>query len=79
MLSLFKYPVVWIAAFGYFVDLYDLVLYGVVRVQSLTALGIAPTELFNVGSNLLNLQMLGMLLGGLIWGIIGDRKGRRAA
>ncbi len=76
---IFKSKVVWVAALGYFVDLYDLVLFGVVRVQSLKSLNLSQEEVFTVGSRLLNLQMVGMLVGGLVWGIIADKKGRRFA
>ncbi len=67
------------AALGYFVDLYDIVLFGVVRVASLTDIGIAGDELTAKGILLLNLQMIGMLIGGVGWGIIGDKIGRRFA
>jgi len=79
MKLLLKNKILWIAALGYFVDLYDLVLYGVVRVQSLKDLHVPETEFFSVGANLLSDQMMGMLLGGLVWGILGDKKGRKTA
>src|SRR6478735_1482018 len=68
-----------VAALGYFVDIYDLVLFSVERKDSLTEiLGANATSenLKNIGMSLLNWQMGGMLLGGLFWGILGDRKGR---
>ena len=65
-----------VAALGYFVDLYDLVLFGVVRIPSLKSLGLQGEELTNVGLHLLNWQMAGMLLGGFAWGILGDKRGR---
>ncbi len=68
-----------VAALGYFVDLYDIVLFGVVRVASLQDIGIAGDELTSQGILLLNLQMIGMLIGGVAWGIIGDKIGRRFA
>ena len=68
-------PVI-VAALGYFVDIYDLVLFSIVRVPSLKALGLSGQELINQGVFLLNMQMIGMLVGGIIWGILGDRKGR---
>ena len=67
------------AALGYFVDIYDLVLFSVERVESLTdLLGEAATEelIKSNGKFLLNMQMGGMLVGGVVWGIIGDKKGR---
>ena len=79
MRELLKQKVLWIAAFGYFVDLFDLVLYGSVRVTSLQSLGYQGKELFDVGATLLNIQMAGMFVGGIFWGILGDRRGRREA
>jgi putative MFS transporter len=79
MLQVLKQKLVWIAAFGYFVDLFDLVLYGVVRVDSLKSLGYNNYELFQTGAYLLNIQMAGMMVGGFMWGILGDRRGRREA
>lgn len=68
-------PVI-VAALGYFVDIYDLVLFSIVRVPSLKALGLAGQELIDRGVLLLNMQMAGMLIGGVIWGVLGDKKGR---
>ncbi len=65
-----------VAALGYFVDIYDLVLFSIVRMPSLRSIGVPESELLNVGVDLLNYQMGGMLLGGIIWGIVGDKKGR---
>jgi MFS family permease len=66
-----------VASLGYFVDLYDLVLFGVVKDPSLKALGFTnPHDLFEKGKMLLQMQMFGMLVGGIIWGILGDLKGR---
>lgn len=68
-------PVI-VGALGYFVDIYDLVLFSIVRVQSLKALGLDGEELLNQGVRLINMQMGGMLVGGVFWGILGDKKGR---
>ena len=65
-----------VAALGYFVDIYDLVLFSVVRVPSLRAMGVPDAELVAQGVSLLNWQMFGMLVGGVAFGIIGDKKGR---
>jgi MFS transporter, putative metabolite:H+ symporter len=75
VMTVFSLPVI-VAALGYFVDIYDLVLFSIVRVPSLKGLGISGQELINKGVMLLNMQMIGMLLGGILWGILGDRKGR---
>lgn len=68
-------PVV-VIAMGYFVDIYDLILFGVVRVQSLKELGLDEAGVMHWGSIILNAQMFGMLIGGILWGIMGDKKGR---
>ncbi len=65
-----------VAALGYFVDIYDLILFSVVRVKSLQDLGVPEEDLLSVGTMLINSQMLGMLVGGILWGILGDKKGR---
>ena len=70
-------PTVMIAALGYFVDMFDITLFGVVRGASVKALGITSVdEMISVGIKLYNCQIGGMLIGGIIWGIIGDKKGR---
>jgi MFS transporter, putative metabolite:H+ symporter len=65
-----------VAALGYFVDIYDLILFSVVRVKSLQGLGVEGPALLEHGLFILNMQMLGMLVGGIVWGILGDRRGR---
>jgi len=65
-----------VSSLGYFVDIYDLILFGIVRIPSLNYLGIHGPELIKSGVYLLNMQMFGMLIGGLIWGVWGDKKGR---
>ncbi|RXK50839.1 MFS transporter [Aquirufa rosea] len=67
-----------VAALGYFVDVYDLILFSVVRNPSLKSLGLSGPELLNQGLTLMNIQMGGMLLGGILWGIYGDKKGRKS-
>ena len=64
------------AAFGYLVDVYDIVLVTIVRVPSLQALGTPDALLLPRGVLLLNVQMTGMVLGGLLWGPLADRRGR---
>ncbi|MBA3459811.1 MAG: MFS transporter [Deltaproteobacteria bacterium] len=65
-----------VAALGYFVDIYDLILFGMVRTSSLKDLGFTGEELTTEGVYLLNMQMGGMLLGGVLWGVLGDKRGR---
>ncbi|MFD2570555.1 MFS transporter [Spirosoma soli] len=73
--QLVQLPVL-VAALGYLVDMYDLFLFSVVRVPSLKALGTAPDRLLPDGIMLLNMQMAGMLVGGIFWGVLGDKRGR---
>ena len=69
--------IVVVAALGYFVDIYDLILFSIVRVRSLNDLGItAKDAVTSEGLFLINMQMGGMLLGGILWGILGDKRGR---
>lgn len=65
-----------VAALGYFVDIFDLLLFGMVRVKSLTDMGVTPDQMLDVGGRLISLQMWGMLIGGILWGVLGDRRGR---
>jgi MFS family permease len=65
-----------VAALGYFVDIYDLLLFGIVRVPSLRALGVPASGLLREGVFLDNMQMGAMLLGGILWGVLGDKRGR---
>lgn len=70
------FAIVLVAALGYFVDIYDLILFSIVRVASLKSLGVPDAQMLDTGVLLLNMQMGGMLLGGILWGILGDKKGR---
>lgn len=70
------FATVLIGALGYFVDIYDLLLFSIVRTRSLTDLGVPPAQSLTVGLSLLSWQMWGLLLGGLLWGVIGDKRGR---
>lgn len=65
-----------VASLGYFVDIYDLLLFSIVRIPSLKSLGLSGTQLTDTGIMLLNIQMIGMLVGGVLWGMLGDKKGR---
>lgn len=68
--------IVIVSSLGYFVDVFDLILFGVLRMSSLRSIGVPEDQLLDAGIKILNAQMIGMLLGGIIWGIIGDKKGR---
>src|SRR5258706_3373498 len=73
--NLFSAAVI-VSALGYFVDIYDLVLFSIIRVPSLKSLGLTDSAVVDTGIYLLNVQMAGMLIGGIAWGILGDKKGR---
>ncbi len=68
--------VIVVAALGYFVDIYDLLLFSIIRKPSLLSIGVPELQLLPVGATLIQLQMAGMLIGGILWGILGDKKGR---
>lgn len=68
--------IILVASLGYFVDIYDLILFSVVRVKSLKDLGVADGDMLSVGATIINSQMFGMLVGGIIWGVLGDKRGR---
>lgn len=68
-------PVI-VAALGYFVDIYDLLLFSIIRVPSLESLGLSPAQITTDGEGIIMWQMGGLLLGGIIWGVMGDKKGR---
>lgn len=72
---LMRVPVL-VAALGYMVDMYDLFLFSIVRVPSLASLGLSQERIMEDGIMLLNLQMAGMLIGGIVWGVMGDKRGR---
>lgn len=69
-------PAVIIAALGYFVDIYDLLLFSVIWKPSLRDIGVSPQDLLATGEWLINLQMAGLLIGGILWGVMGDKRGR---
>ena len=65
-----------VAALGYFVDIYDLLLFGIIRMPSLRSLGLNEVQVLNEGETIITWQMIGLLIGGIIWGVLGDKKGR---
>ncbi len=73
--GIFSVPVI-VAALGYFVDIYDLLLFTIVREPSLRALGVVDAMMLSESTKIINWQMIGLLIGGIIWGMMGDKKGR---
>lgn len=73
--SLFQLAVI-VSALGFFVDVYDLLLFGVIRKPSLAAMGLSPGQILTEGEFIISIQMIGLLIGGILWGIVGDKKGR---
>jgi putative MFS transporter len=65
-----------VASLGYFVDIYDLLIFSIVRKSSLLDIGVSPADVLSKGVFIINVQMFGLLLGGVLWGIIGDKLGR---
>src|SRR5574343_1522916 len=65
-----------VAALGYFVDIYDLLLFNIVRIDSLAELGLDKEQVNNAGEWIISIQMAGLLIGGIIWGVMGDKRGR---
>ena len=65
-----------VGALGFFVDVYDLLLFSIVRKPSLKSLGLSPKEILDQGELIISIQMIGLVVGGIIWGVIGDKKGR---
>jgi MFS transporter, putative metabolite:H+ symporter len=75
--GIFSLPVI-VGALGFFVDIYDLLLFNIVRKSSFADLGVAETAMKNIGEKTISLQMIGLAIGGIIWGILGDKKGRKS-
>ncbi|MBL0232199.1 MAG: MFS transporter [Chitinophagaceae bacterium] len=73
--SIFNIVVI-VAALGYFVDIYDLLLFTIVKRDSMLGVGATPATMIVDSTHVINYQMVGLLLGGIIWGVLGDKKGR---
>jgi len=76
-IGVFSLPVI-VGALGFFVDIYDLLLYNIVRKPSLQSLGLDAGRVLTTGENILSIQMIGILVGGIAWGIMGDKRGRKS-
>jgi len=75
--GIFSLPVI-VGALGFFVDIYDLLLFNIVRRSSFADLGVAESAMKSIGEKTISLQMIGLAIGGIIWGILGDKKGRKS-
>jgi MFS family permease len=75
--GVFSLPVI-VGALGFFVDIYDLQVFGITRIASLQELGVTGDEATHAGENMLNWQMIGLVIGGICWGVLGDKKGRKS-
>ena len=74
-IGLLGIPVI-VAALGYFADIYDLLLFSIIRVKSLKGLGLTDALVASDGQFIISIQMYGLLIGGILWGVMGDKKGR---
>jgi len=74
--GIFSLPVI-VGALGFFVDIYDLLLFSIVRRRSFKDLGVSEDDMKTIGESILSWQMLGLTIGGILWGILGDKKGRK--
>ena len=74
--GIFSLPVI-VGALGFFVDIYDLLLFSIVRRASFKELGVAEDAMKTIGEDILIWQMVGLTIGGVLWGILGDKKGRK--
>ena len=75
--GIFSLPVI-VGSLGFFVDIYDLLLFSIVRKSSFRDLGVAADAMKNMGERIISWQMLGLTIGGILWGILGDKKGRKS-
>ena len=75
--GIFSLPVI-VGALGFFVDIYDLQVFAITRLASFKELGVADDAAKTVGETIINWQMLGLVIGGIAWGVLGDKKGRKS-
>jgi len=73
--SLFNLAVI-VGALGYFVDIYDLLLFSIIRIPSLKSIGLSADDVARRGADIISTQMIGLLIGGILWGVLGDKLGR---
>ena len=75
--GIFSLPVI-VGALGFFVDIYDLLLFNIVRKSSFRDLGVAENAMKDIGEKIISWQMIGLTIGGILWGMLGDKKGRKS-
>src|SRR5215510_2761568 len=75
--GIFSAPVI-VGSLGFFVDIYDLQVFGITRIASFKDLGVTGDAAKTIGENILNWQMFGLMIGGILWGVMGDKKGRKS-
>lgn len=75
--GIFSFPVI-VGALGFFVDIYDLLLFNIVRQKSCQDLHVSAADMQKTGEHIINWQMFGLTVGGIIWGIMGDKRGRKS-
>jgi putative MFS transporter len=75
--AIFSLPVI-VGALGFFVDIYDLLLFSIVRKKSFASIGVAADDMKTIGESIISWQMIGLTVGGIAWGILGDKKGRKS-
>ena len=75
--GIFSLPVI-VGALGFFVDIYDLLLFNIVRRSSFHELGVAETAMRTYGEKIISWQMTGLTIGGIAWGMLGDKRGRKS-
>lgn len=75
--SIFSLPVI-VGALGFFVDIYDLLLFNIVRKSSFRDLGVPDDAMKDIGESIISWQMFGLTIGGILWGMMGDKKGRKS-
>src|SRR5678809_1374051 len=75
--GIFSFPVI-VGALGFFVDIYDQLLFNIVRRSSFHDLGVAESAMKNIGESIISWQMIWLTIGGIAWGILGDKKGRKS-
>ena len=74
--GIFSLPVI-VGSLGFFVDIYDLLLYSIVRISSFTELNVPKDDMSRIGESIISWQMIGLVIGGIVWGMLGDKKGRK--